>query len=35
MSEIKKFNFFTMHDDVAVDTRWILMCHTDICKKLH
>jgi hypothetical protein len=27
MSEINYFNFFTMHDDVAADARWVLMWH--------
>jgi hypothetical protein len=25
--EINYFKVFTMHDDVAVDTKWMLMCH--------
>jgi hypothetical protein len=27
MSEINYFNFFTMHNDVAADARWVLMWH--------
>jgi hypothetical protein len=27
MSEINYFNFFTMHDDVVADARWVLMWH--------
>jgi hypothetical protein len=32
MSEINYFNFFTTHDDVAADARWLLMCHTCMCR---
>jgi hypothetical protein len=27
MSEINYFKFFTMHDDVVADARWVLMWH--------
>jgi hypothetical protein len=27
MREINYFNFFIIHDDVAVDATWVLMCH--------
>jgi hypothetical protein len=30
MSEINYFNFFTMHDDVVADARWVLMWHVTL-----
>jgi hypothetical protein len=27
MSEINYFNFFTMHDDVTTDARWVMMSY--------
>jgi hypothetical protein len=35
MSEINYFNFFTMNDDMTTDTRWVLKCHTYMCRKLY
>jgi hypothetical protein len=27
MNELNYFSFFTMHNDVVADVRWIQMCH--------